>query len=437
MLDNPLLEQSEEDRDQPAKKDNKEDVQDYMSLDEYMHDDIPDYKMEYRNYISNEGALPVAADHESNFRDDLKSQFRLEYPDDKEYAIADFLIDSLNDDGILDLDIDEACEYLSFLLKIWVEREEAEGILKKLQELGPAGIAARNLQECFLLKLGRLHQNRPDVKKAICLVKDHFKELHAGNIEKIREKLGLDEGELKIILKLLADMRTKPSVQDDNGINPSNYITPDFFIQLVDGSAEIALLHKSSSGLFINQSWIEKVQGTEEARPNKEVRQYVRSKLQSAQWFIHAVKERESNMMKIMKCIVDIQHDYFQEGDIMKLKPMILKTVAERTSLDISTVSRIISNKYAETPFGIIALKRIFSEGFMDEDGSAVSNKVIQKIISDMVEREDKKRPLRDQEIVKMLKEKGFQIARRTVAKYRDQLGIPMAQHRGLIAEIA
>jgi len=205
----------------------------------------------------------------------------------------------------------------------------------------------------------------------------------------------------------------------------------------VDGSAEIALLHKSSSGLFINQSWIEKVQGTEEARPNKEVRQYVRSKLQSAQWFIHAVKERESNMMKIMKCIVDIQHDYFQEGDIMKLKPMILKTVAERTSLDISTVSRIISNKYAETPFGIIALKRIFSEGFMDEDGSAVSNKVIQKIISDMVEREDKKRPLRDQEIVKMLKEKGFQIARRTVAKYRDQLGIPMAQHRGLIAEIA
>jgi RNA polymerase sigma-54 factor len=245
-------------------------------------------------------------------------------------------------------------------LKICIETVEAECIFKNIQKLGPAGIAARNLQECFLLKLERLNQKRPDVKKAVCLVREHFKELHAGNFDKIREKLRLDEEELRIILKLLAGMRSKPSLHDEQGINPSNYIAPDFFVEIVDGVAEISLLHKSSAGLYINQSWIEKAHRPGNEKSDKETRQYLRSKLQSAQWFIHAVRERESNMMKIMQCIVDFQFDYFMEGDIMMLKPMILRTVAEKTHLDISTISRIISNKYAETPWGHSIKKDIF-----------------------------------------------------------------------------
>ena len=437
LLDNPLLEQNYSESKTDAEKNSKDEVQDYMGLDEYMYDDIPDYKTEYNNYISSDAPLPVAASGKTGFREDLKNQFRQQNEIEEEYVIADYLIDSLNDHGMLDQDMDSICEYLSFSLKIWVEKKEVEAILEKMQDLEPAGVGARNLQECFTLKLKRLNQKRPDVKKAVCLVKDHFQELYAGNLDVIRRSLELDDEELKIILKLLASLKTRPLVENDNGINPSKYITPDFLINSTDGEHEISLIRQRSGDLYINKSWMDTVQHPENPHTEKETKQYMRNKLQSAQWFINAIKERETNMMKIMKTIVDIQKDYFREGDIMLLKPMILKDVAERTKLDISTVSRVISNKYAETPFGTIFLKKLFSEGLPDKEGAIISNKVIQKIIEDIIENEDKKNPYTDQQIAGILTRKGYKIARRTVAKYREQLHIPMALHRGLKAEIA
>jgi len=338
---------------------------------------------------------------------------------------------------MLDQDIESVCEYLSFSLKIWLEKKDIEVILEKIQQLEPAGVGARNLRECFLLKLTRLNQKRPDIKKATCLVRDYFQELYAGNFETIRKNLELEDDELKIILKLLASLKTKPLIDNDSGINPSKYITPDFLISIEDNETEISLIRQRSGDLYINKSWMDTIQNTENSHTEKEARQYMRNKLMSAQWFINAIKERETNMLKIMKCIVEIQHDYFQEGDIMLLKPMILKDVAEKTNLDISTVSRVISNKYAETHFGTIFLKKLFSEGLPDKEGTSISNKVIQKIIEDIIETEDKKNPYTDQQIAGILTKRGYTIARRTVAKYREQLHIPMALHRGLKAEIA
>jgi len=240
---------------------------------------------------------------------------------------------------------------------------------------------------------------------------------------------------LKIILKLLASLKTRPLVENDSTVNPLKYITPDFIIRMTEDELEVSLIRQRSGDLYINNSWLNSVH--ENSHVEKNTKQYMQNKLQSAQWFISAIKERETNMLKIMRCIISLQRDYFQEGDIMLLKPMILKDIAERTNLDISTVSRVISNKYAETPFGTIFLKKLFSEGLPDKEGTSVSNKVIQKIIEEMVETEDKKNPYTDQQIAALLTEKGYVIARRTVAKYREQLQIPIAMYRGVKAEIA
>jgi RNA polymerase sigma-54 factor len=246
----------------------------------------------------------------------------------------------------------------------------------------------------------------------------------------------VDEEELKIILKILSSLRTRPSVSNDSGINPSKYVMPDFFVRISEGKPEISLRRQFSADLFINKSWMEMVIHSDGQQSEKNNEKYFRNKLQSAHWFISAIRERETNMLKIMHCIAEMQMDYFQEGDIMQLKPMILKNVAEKTDLDISTVSRIISNKYAETPFGMVALKKVFSEGLHDAEGSIVSNKVVQKVIEEIIEKEDKKNPHTDQQIGKILLKRGYVLARRTVAKYREQLNIPIAIYRGMQAEI-
>ena len=435
LNDNPLLEQSIADTDSPTDKAQKDEIQDYMGMDEYIYDDIPDYKTEYCNYLPSDTPFTPIASERVDFREDLKNQYRQQNRVEEEYPVADYLIDSLNANGMLDQELDSVCEYLSFSLKIWREKADVEAILLKIQELEPAGIGARNLQECLLLKLSRFNQKRPDIKKAVLLVKNYFSELHTGNLQLIRKNLGLDEDELKIILKLLASLKTRPLVENDNTINPLKYITPDFIIRMTEDEPEVSLIRQRSGDLYINNSWLNSLQ--ENSHVEKNTRQYMQNKLQSAQWFISAIKERETNMLKIMRCIISLQRDYFQEGDIMLLKPMILKDIAERTNLDISTVSRVISNKYAETPFGTIFLKKLFSEGLPDKEGTSVSNKVIQKIIEEMVETEDKKNPYTDQQIAALLTEKGYVIARRTVAKYREQLQIPIAMYRGVKAEIA
>ena len=431
LNDNPLLEENLSKDEDLSDKFSKESVQDFMNWDEYGYDDIPDYKLEYENYLpaANMPCKPIA-EHD-DFREQLKQQYREQFTDDESLATADYIVDSLNDHGILELDLASLAENMSFSTTQWIDEKVLEDTLVKLQSLEPAGIAARNVQECFLLQLRRMNGKRPDVKKAISLLENHFDDLRNGHLEKIESILGIDQDELKIVLQLIASLRTRPIVETDNGLSPTKNIIPDFIITQDGDMLEVALYQSRASSLHINQSWVETVEQAEKNKSaDKGTRQYLRSKLLSAQWFISAIQQRETNMLKTMRAIVQYQYEYFRTGDIMLLKPMILKNIAERVNLDISTISRITSNKYAETPFGIVLLKDLFTEGLVNQEGESISNRVIQSTIKDVIEAEDKKQPYTDKQLVEILAARGYNIARRTVAKYREQLQIPVAQQR-------
>jgi RNA polymerase sigma-54 factor len=283
-----------------------------------------------------------------------------------------------------------------------------------------------------LIQLKGMNTKRPDVKMAIRLLEDFFPDLRSCNMEKIKHALQLEEDEVRIIIKLIATLKTKP-VTESTGVN--NSIIPDFVIQREGEVLEASLFRQRSSSLHISQSWVEKVQSADhDQHTDKATRQYLRNKLSAAQWFISAIELREANMMKVMHAIVAMQEQYFLTGDIMLLKPMILKNIADKVGLDISTVSRITCNKYAETPFGTILLKDLFSEGLLNKEGDNISNKVIQNTIEDVIKAEDKHKPYTDKELVAILSAKGYEVARRTVAKYRNLLKIPVSQMRGIWA---
>ena len=430
LTDNPLLEEtSSEDSDSLTKS--KNEVQDYMSSDEYMYDDIPDFRTEYQNYISQEinSYIPIASS--VDFREELKRQYREQYEEPKGYDVANFIIDSLTDEGMLEQDLSSLAEDFSFSSHNWVEKENLEVILKKIQQLEPPGVGARDAKECLLLKLERLNQKRPDVKKAIHLLTNHYEDLRTGSLQKIKKNLHLEDEEVRIILKLLASLHSKPIVENSDSLNSKRTIIPDFIITGTKGDFHVSLYRQRSSDLFINKSGIESAR-----EKDKDLQKYLRNKLSSAQWFIYAIRERERNMLRIMREIVKFQADYFEEGDIRCLKPMVLKNIAEKVGLDISAVSRITCNKYAETDFGIIALKDLFTEGVMNQDGLSVSNKVIKSIIKEIIENENKQEPYTDQQLTRILAQKGCPVARRTVAKYREQLQIPGAHRRGAWAAI-
>jgi RNA polymerase sigma-54 factor len=430
--DNPLLEDQKNEFEPEVDKYNKDSVQDYQDWEEYGYDDIPDYKCEYGNYLHNDKLPERPITNNFDFRISLKEQFKLATDDPEEVVIAEFIIDSLNDSGLMEQKMEDLAEDYSFKLNRWVEPENLERILVKIQELEPVGIAARSIKECLLIQLNRMNTKRPDVKTAIHLLEDHFHDLHNRNMDKIKAQLMIDEEELKIILRLIASLKMRPVCELQEGVNQN--IIPDFIIQRAGDVIEVQLYRQRSESLNINSSWKEMATQNAKVTTDKSAVQYIKSKLQSAQWFIHAVQQRESTMIRIMKAIVELQYDYFMTGDINQLKPMILKNIAEMVGVDISTVSRITCNKYAESPFGLLLLKDLFTEGIANQEGQVISNKVIQSAIEEVIETEDKTNPYTDQQLVKILSQKGFSVARRTVAKYREQLQIPVSHVRGLWA---
>lgn len=435
LTDNPLLEESTQDESDALGKQAKNEVQDYMSSDEYVYDDIPDFRTEYQNYISQDISNYIPMANSMDFRQELKKQYRIQFDNSDQYAIADYLIDSLSNEGMLELDLVSLAEDYSFSTHNWVEKEDLEVVLARIQKLDPPGVGARDLRECLILKLKRLNQKRPDVKKAMELITDHFDDLRTGNLQKIKKHLHLEDEEVRIILKLLASLHSKPIVESSESMNAKKTIIPDFIVTGEKGDYHVSLYRQRSSDLFINKSSIYAARESAEAN-KKDLQKYLRNKLSSAQWFIYAIRERERNMLRIMREIVKFQEDYFEEGDIRKLKPMVLKNIAEKVNLDISAVSRITCNKYAETDFGIICLKDLFTEGITNQDGLSVSNKVIKSIIQEIIEGENKQEPYTDQQLTKLLAERGCSVARRTVAKYREQLQIPGAHRRGVWASI-
>lgn len=433
LNENPALEELSSGDEANGDKCSKETVQDFQNWEEYGYDDIPDYKTEYNNYINTEKVPEKPIAEIPDFREELKKQCRfLEIPEDK-YFLFDFLIDSLNEYGFLEQDLDELANEISFKKKVWIEVEDLEHAVKLIRELEPAGAGCRTTQEFMLLQLRRMNVKRPDVRIAIDLLENHFQDLRSCNLEKLKKQLGLEDDEMRIVLNLLAHLSTRPFNPEASAMQANPSILPDFVV-IDDGEElELALYRQRSSNLHISQSWAEMVQQTSQnSATDKSTRQYLRSKLSSAQWFINAIQQRENNMLKIMRAIVDMQYDYFKHGDILLLRPMKLKDIADKVKVDISTVSRLTCNKYAETPFGTILLKDLFTEGIVNQEGTNISNKVIQNIIGEVIELEDKKAPYTDRQLVAILAERGYSIARRTVAKYRELMNIPVAQVRGL-----
>ncbi len=434
LEENPMLEMNEEEDTTTIDKFAKEDVQDYEDWEEHGYDDVPDYKLEYENYFNSEDTPNIPIKAYSDFRDGLKEQIRFFGLCEKQLLLADYMIDCLNGYGFLQQDLEDMSDDLSFKHGELIEVEKLQEVLNFVQKLDPIGVGAKDSRECLLLQLYSIVKKGPDVKKAILLLENHYQDLYHRNMDRIMSSLCIDEDELKILLRLLASLKMKPIVEDSGGLPVNNNIIPDFIITVDDqGDVEVNLFKSRSSSLYINQSLMQTVH-TATAKKDKAATQYLKSKLNSAQWFVNAIKQREGTMMQIMKAMVAIQLDYFRTGDVSLLKPMILKNIADKVGVDISTVSRVTSNKYVDTPFGIILLKNLFTEGIINKEGEVVSNRVIQSAIEGVIEQENKTNPYTDQQLVTILGDKGINVARRTIAKYREQMQIPVAQLRRMWA---
>ncbi|MBD0375756.1 MAG: RNA polymerase sigma-54 factor, partial [Flavisolibacter sp.] len=354
LEDNPLLEDQENEFEPIIEKFNKDAVQDYQDWEEYGYDDIPDYKVEYNNYLHDEKLPDRPIISQEDYRKALKDQFNLTTDNETEIELAEYIIDSFDECGLMQQDIEELAEDISFKKNKWVETAQIAVILKKIQQLDPIGVGASSIRECLLLQLRQMNQKQPDVRAAVQLLEHHFTDLHNRNMDKIKAHLGLDDEELKMVLQLIATLKMKPVCEGGTGIHVNQNIVPDFIITRNGEDIEVQLYRHRSESLNINASWKQMAETSSKVTTDKSAVQYIKNKLQSAQWFIHAVQQREATMLKIMRAIVQMQYDYFLTGDINLLKPMILKNIAEIVGVDISTVSRITCNKYAETPFGLL-----------------------------------------------------------------------------------
>jgi RNA polymerase sigma-54 factor len=402
-------------------------VQDYYDWDEFRDDDIPDYKT-YANNQSADNELYTRPMVEMiSFRDELKQQVHFLRLDERQQLIADFILDSLDEDGFLRRDSEVLADDISFANSMFIDADEVGLMLRVIQQLDPPGIAASDLRECLVIQLQRL-ENQDDVWKwAFRIVSDCFDELGTRNYDKIMRVLGINEESLKKAIQLITTLNPKPAsgLRNDSIVNES--IKPDFMLRYTeDGEIEVQLTWGNSPALRLNKLFTQMA----EQKNDRATNQFLKNKMNSAKWFIDAIKQRENTMLSTLRAIVKLQYEYFQTGEVKKLRPMILKDVAEIIDMDISTVSRVTTNKYVQTPFGIVLLKDLFTEGVTNEDGTEVSNREIQEAIREITLAEDKRHPYNDQQITDLLSEKGYSVARRTVAKYREQLNIPTARLR-------
>jgi len=439
---NPALEEGKDE----DKKDSEEEFEDNyeeesnfeekeVNIEDYLNDDYSGYKMQGDgNYTSEEDQREIPVSGGISLHEQLIAQMGFLKLDERQKIIARQLIGSIENDGYIRRDLEAIINDLVFSQNIESDVDEIEEILRKIQTFDPAGIAARNLQECLVLQLERKeHPDDVTVQNAIKILSECFEEFTKKHYSKIQKKLDLDEEELKESVNMITRLNPKPGGTSD-GLVKTQYIIPDFILTNTDGKLEISLNSRNAPELRISRSYSEMFDAFEKSdkkdKKLKDTVTFVKQKLDSAKWFIDAIKQRQHTLLKTMQSILDFQGDFFYEGDETKLKPMILKDIAERIEMDISTVSRVANSKSIQTEFGIYPLKYFFSEGISTDSGEDVSNKEVKSVLQSLVDNESKKRPLSDDKLVKMLNDKGYNIARRTVAKYREQLQIPVARLR-------
>jgi RNA polymerase sigma-54 factor len=405
---------------------------DDLSLSEYLGADDKGYKMSDGNDPEEDDKEMPIADETSLFSS-LETQLNFLGLNERQLAIGLQIIGSLDEDGYLRRRIESIANDLAFTQNINTDEEEILAVLSKIQEFDPAGIAARDLQECLLLQLDRRTDHLKDVNNAISIIEDCFDEFTKKHYDKIEKKLGLQPDELKASLKIITKCNPKPGGNDDGNIK-SQYVIPDFILVNNNGKLELSLNSKNAPELQVSSSYIDMFDTYEKsAKTDKKLKEavsFVKQKLDAAKWFIDAIKQRQATLLNTMNAIVKYQYEYFLDGDEQKLKPMILKDIADKIEMDVSTISRVASSKTIQTEFGTIPLKYFFSEGIATDSGEDVSSREVKNVLSTLIDNEDKTKPLGDEELEKLLKDKGYNIARRTVAKYREMLNISVARLR-------
>ncbi|NOT77262.1 MAG: RNA polymerase factor sigma-54 [Cyclobacteriaceae bacterium] len=410
-------------------KEGEVDIKDYLQDDDY-----GGYKSQSDGEEDEERELPIPMS--SSLHENLSTQLGFLGLDDRHYAIGKQLVGSIESDGYIRRDLDAIVNDLAFSQNIETSIEEVEQVLKKIQAFDPPGIAARNLQECLLLQLERMDDGQDvDVIVAKRIIKECYEEFTKKHYPKILKKLDLDDEDyIKDAIDLIIKLNPKPGGEMTNSLVKNQYVIPDFILTNTNGKLDLALNSRNAPELRISRSYTDMFKAYDKSdkkdKKLKEAVTFVKQKLDSAKWFIDAIKQRQHTLMRTMQAIIDFQYDYFLEGDETKLRPMILKDIAERINMDISTVSRVASSKAIQTDFGILPLKYFFSEGISTDSGEEVSSREVKQIIKELIETEDKNKPFSDEKIEEILNQKGYNIARRTVAKYREQLNIPVARLR-------
>lgn len=405
------------------------DIKDYLQDDDYSG-----YKSQSDGDDEDERDLPIPM--ASSLHESLISQLGFLGLDDRQFSIGKQLVGSIESDGYIRRDMEAIANDLAFSLNIETTPEELDQILKKIQGFDPPGIAARNLQECLMLQLERMDDGQDvDVIVAKRIIQECYEEFTKKHFAKILKKLDLDDEEyIKDAIDLIVKLNPKPGGEVASGMVKNQYVIPDFILSNNNGKLDLSLNSKNAPELRISRSYTDMFKAYDKSdkkdKKLKDAVTFVKQKLDSAKWFIDAIKQRQHTLMRTMQAIIDFQYDYFLEGDETKLRPMILKDIAERISMDISTVSRVASSKSIQTDFGIFPLKYFFSEGISTDSGEEVSSREVKQIIKELIEGEDKNKPYSDEKIEEILNQKGYNIARRTVAKYREQLNIPVARLR-------
>lgn len=436
---NPALEEGvdeepiEESEEQDFEESSKDEEQDDFSLTDYMdEDDADSYKLKINNTSPDEERKEIPFSVGVSFQETLISQLGLKELDDREYQITDYLIGNLDDDGYLRRDLESIVDDIAFTQNIPTTTNELEKLLKVIQEFDPAGVGARDLRECLLIQLQRKNPKSSITELAIKVVDEQMDEFSKKHYDKIEKKLEISDGLLKEVIHEILKLNPRPGNSLADGQKSQQQIIPDFVITNDDGVLNLTLNSRNAPDLRVSKEYLQMMEeySKEKSKANKEASSFVKQKLDSAKWFIDAIEQRSHTLLYTMNAIMEYQREYFLEGDDTKLKPMILKDIAERVHMDISTVSRVANSKYVQTPFGTFLLKSLFSESLSTDTGEDVSTREVKQILKDCISAEDKNKPLTDDKLVKTLKEKGYNIARRTIAKYREQLDIPVARLR-------
>ena len=423
-----------EEEERPAEEDEQPQQ---ISVDEYLReDDTPSYKSRINNYSKDDKQRPVYLTEGRSLQEYLVEQLSYRNLSERDMKLAVYLIGSIDEDGYLRRDLESISDDIAFTVGIETSVGELERLLDIIHELEPAGIGARDLRECLLLQMNQMQVNTRARRLARKILTSYFDEFVKKHYEKLIARLQVSEEEFRDAIAEIRRLSPKPgNLYAEGGTDTTPYIVPDFILDYQDGHFQLSLNSYNVPEVKINRRYVDMIRdmvGSDGRvkEKDREAIQFVKSKIDSAKWFISAIKQRHDTLMRTMQTILDYQQEYFKDGDRSKLRPMILKDIADRTGLDVSTISRVVNSKYVQTQFGIILLKSLFSEAMQTDSGEEVSSYEIKNILQECIDEEDKRRPLTDETLMDILNSKGYRIARRTVAKYREMLGIPVARLR-------